>query len=165
MMVAQQLYEGIDLGAKAGGITGLITYMRTDSTRISPNAITETKKHITNTFGEKYVNQRKQKPQKEGAQDAHEAVRPTSIHRDPESLKKKLSNDQYRLYKLIYERFLASQMAPAVMDTMTVHMLNNNVEFRATGSKVKFSGFMKVYMEGTDEKKQEKDKYLPEIGR
>ncbi|HLS07207.1 MAG TPA: type I DNA topoisomerase [Bacillota bacterium] len=163
MMVAQQLYEGIDLGAKAGGITGLITYMRTDSTRISPNAITETKKHITNTFGEKYVNQRKQKPQKEGAQDAHEAVRPTSIHRDPESLKKKLSNDQYRLYKLIYERFLASQMAPAVMDTMTVHLWNNNVEFRASGSKVKFPGFMKIYVEGKNQKKKQEETFLPDL--
>src|SRR5690625_6945771 len=92
-------------------------------------------------------NQKEAGKKKEGAQDAHEAIRPTSVMRDPKSLKSKLTNDQFRLYKLIYERFLASQMAPAVMDTMTVHMLNNKVEFRATGSKVKFSGFMNVYVE------------------
>src|SRR5690625_6237270 len=80
--------------------------------------------------------------------------------RDPKSLKDVLSNDQYRLYKLIYERFLASQMAPAVMDTMTIHLLNNGVEFRATGSKIKFDGFMKIYIEGTDNKKEEKEEFL-----
>src|SRR5699024_9537173 len=99
----------------------------------------------------------------EGAQDAHEAIRPTSALREPKSLKGILSNDQFKLYKLIYERFLASQMAAAVMDTMTVHLLNNGIEFRATGSKIKFDGFMKVYIEGTDNKKKEEDTYLPEL--
>ncbi|HLS20425.1 MAG TPA: type I DNA topoisomerase [Bacillota bacterium] len=163
MMIAQQLYEGIDLGAKAGGITGLITYMRTDSTRVSPTAVSETKKHIAKTFGEQYVGNRRQKGQQEGAQDAHEAVRPTSVHRNPESLKSVLSKDQYRLYKLIYDRFLASQMAPAVMDTMTVHLWNNNVEFRASGSKVKFDGFMKIYVEGSNQKKKQKETFLPDL--
>lgn len=163
MVVAQQLYEGIDLGSKSGGITGLITYMRTDSTRISENAIEEAQTYITEKFGKDYVGRRRRRKNQEGAQDAHEAVRPTSVARDPESLKTILSNDQYRLYKLIYERFLASQMAPAVMDTMTVHLYNNDVEFRATGSKVKFKGFMRVYIEGTDEKKKEKDPFLPDL--
>lgn len=162
MMVAQQLYEGIDLGRKSGGITGLITYMRTDSTRISDTAINEAKEYIIDHYGKEYLGTKKDTKKKAGAQDAHEAIRPTSVMRDPKTLKDVLSNDQYRLYKLIYERFLASQMAPAIMDTMTVHLFNNGVEFRATGSKVKFKGFTKVYVEGTDEKK-EKEKYLPDL--
>src|SRR5699024_7346481 len=101
--------------------------------------------HIKNKYGESYVGKNRQKKQGDNAQDAHEAVRPTSVLRDPQTLKSVLSNDQYRLYKLIYERFLASQMSPAVMDTMTVDLFNNGVQFRATGSKIKFPGFMKVY--------------------
>lgn len=163
MMIAQQLYEGIDLGAKAGGITGLITYMRTDSTRVSPVAEEETRNYIEEKFGSEYVGPKRKEKLQEGAQDAHEAIRPTSILREPEQLKDVLSHDQYRLYKLIYDRFLASQMAPAVMDTMTVHLENNNVEFRATGSKIKFEGFMKVYVEGTDNEKKEEETYLPEL--
>lgn len=163
MMIAQQLYEGIDLGRKAGGITGLITYMRTDSTRISPVAEDETKKYIEDKFGSKFVGPKRKQKQQEGAQDAHEAIRPTSILREPDQLKEVLSRDQYRLYKLIYDRFLASQMAAAVMDTMTVHLVNNDVEFRATGSKVKFEGFMKVYVEGTDHEKKEEETLLPDL--
>ncbi|TMN23568.1 type I DNA topoisomerase [Lentibacillus cibarius] len=163
MMVAQQLYEGIDLGKKAGGITGLITYMRTDSTRISDTAKQEAKNYIEETYGKNFLGFSKKSKQQEGAQDAHEAVRPTSVSRDPKSLKPILSRDQFRLYKLIWERFLASQMAPAVMDTMTVHLFNNGVEFRATGSKVKFKGFMKVYVEGTDDKKKDDNKFLPDL--
>src|SRR5699024_9218616 len=117
MMVAQQLYEGIDLGKKAGGITGLITYMRTDSTRISDTAKSEAYDYIMDKYGESFIEKNKKPAKKqEGAQDAHEAVRPTSAFRDPKSLKPVLSNDQYKLYKLIYERFLASQMAPAILD-------------------------------------------------
>lgn len=163
MMVAQQLYEGIDLGKKAGGITGLITYMRTDSTRISDSAKQEAKGYIAKTFGKKYVGYNKKSKQKKGAQDAHEAIRPTSVMRDPKSLKAVLSQDQYRLYKLIWERFVASQMAPAIMDTMTVHLYNNDIEFRATGSKVKFKGFMSVYVEGKDDKKKGDEKFLPDV--
>lgn len=163
MMIAQQLYEGIDLGKKAGGITGLITYMRTDSTRVSDTAIEETKEYILESYGEEYLGIKKPTKKKSGTQDAHEAIRPTSVTRDPASLESILTKDQYRLYKLIYERFLASQMAPAVMDTMTVHLLNNTVEFRATGSKVKFSGFMKVYVEGTDDKEVKEETYLPDL--
>ncbi|WP_100010970.1 type I DNA topoisomerase [Lentibacillus sediminis] len=163
MMVAQALYEGIDLGKKAGGITGLITYMRTDSTRISDTAKQEAKQYIEEKYGEEYLGQNKSAKKKEGAQDAHEAIRPTSALRDPKTLKDILSRDQYRLYKLVWERFMASQMAPAVMDTMTVHLLNNGVEFRATGSKIKFKGFMRVYVEGTDDNKKEEDKTLPDL--
>ncbi|CDQ40127.1 MULTISPECIES: type I DNA topoisomerase [Virgibacillus] len=163
MMVAQQLYEGIDLGKKAGGINGLITYMRTDSTRVSDAAKDEAKTYINEQYGKEFLGVNKKQKKSEGAQDAHEAVRPTSVARDPKSLKASLSRDQFRLYKLIWERFLASQMAPAIMDTMTVHLLNNHVEFRATGSKVKFKGFMKVYIEGTDDKKKEENKFLPAL--
>lgn len=163
MMTAQQLYEGIDLGRKAGGITGLITYMRTDSTRISDTAISEAAAYIEEKYGKNYLGPKQKKQTQDGAQDAHEAVRPTSVLREPSSLKGILSNDQYKLYKLIYERFLASQMAPAIMDTMTVHLDNNGVEFRATGSKIKFNGFMKVYVEGTDSNKKEKESFLPEL--
>src|SRR5699024_4506815 len=142
---------------------GLITYMRTDSTRISDTAKTEATQLIEEKYGKEYVGQKTKAKKQEGAQDAHEAIRPTSALRDPKSLKANLSNDQYKLYKLIYERFLASQMAPAVMDTMTVHLLNNGVEFRATGSKIKFKGIMKVYIEGVDHNKKEEQKYLPEL--
>lgn len=162
MMIAQQLYEGIDLGREEGGITGLITYMRTDSTRISNVAIEETKNFIQQEFGSEYLGKQKQKNQ-EGSQDAHEAIRPTSIARKPVQLKSQLTTDQFKLYELIYNRFLASQMAPAVMDTMTVHLLNEQIEFRATGSKIKFPGFMKIYVEGKDDQKKETEKFLPEL--
>ena len=163
MMIAQQLYEGIDLGKKAGGITGLITYMRTDSTRISDTARNEAVQYIEEKYGKDYVGAKKTEKQQQGAQDAHEAIRPTSILREPSSLKDVLSRDQLRLYKLIYDRFLASQMAPAIMDTMTVHLENNGVEFRTTGSKIKFKGFMTVYIEGTDNGKKEEETFLPEL--
>jgi DNA topoisomerase I len=163
MMIAQQLYEGIDLGKSAGGITGLITYMRTDSTRISETAKQESKSYIEQSYGSEYLGENKVEKQKENAQDAHEAIRPTSILREPNTLKDKLSRDQLRLYKLIWERFLASQMAPAILDTMTVKLMNNNVEFRATGSTVKFKGFMKVYVEGSDDNQKDENKLLPDL--
>lgn len=163
MMVAQQLYEGIDLGRKSGGITGLITYMRTDSTRISETAKEEAKGYIEEKYGKKFIGSQKGSANKPGAQDAHEAIRPTSVMRDPRSLKEVLSNDQYRLYKLIWERFIASLMSPAVMDTVTAHLLSNDVEFRATGSQIKFEGFMKVYIEGTDDNKKVENKLLPDL--
>ncbi|MFD1018170.1 type I DNA topoisomerase [Thalassobacillus hwangdonensis] len=162
MMVAQQLYEGIDLGKKQGTV-GLITYMRTDSTRLSETAQNEALDYITENFGKEFHGGNKKKKKKEGAQDAHEAVRPTSASRDPKSMKGILSNDQYKLYKLIWDRFIASQMAPAVLDTVTVHMENEGVEFRASGSQVKFKGFMKIYIEGTDDNKKEENKLLPEL--
>ncbi|GAA0495524.1 type I DNA topoisomerase [Salinibacillus aidingensis] len=162
MMLAQQLYEGIDLGKKEGTV-GLITYMRTDSTRISNTAKQEAAEFIETSYGKEYLGSYKKKKDSEGAQDAHEAVRPTSVNRTPQSLKSVLSRDQLRLYRLIWERFLASQMAPAVMDTVTAHLINNDVEFRASGSQVKFKGFMKVYVEGQDDKKKEENKLLPPL--
>ncbi|WP_163530546.1 type I DNA topoisomerase [Halobacillus ihumii] len=162
MMLAQQLYEGIDLGGKQG-TAGLITYMRTDSTRLSNTAKEEAKDYIESTFGKEFLGKGKASKKQEGAQDAHEAIRPTSASRDPKSMKSALSRDQHRLYKLIWDRFISSQMAPAILDTMTVHLMNQGVEFRATGSKVKFKGFMKVYIEGNDDNKKEKDKMLPNL--
>ncbi|MBN9652836.1 type I DNA topoisomerase [Halobacillus sp. GSS1] len=162
MMIAQQLYEGIDLGGKQG-TTGLITYMRTDSTRLSNSAKEDAKQYIEGNFGKEFLGQSKGAKKQEGAQDAHEAIRPTGADRDPKAMKSILSRDQYRLYKLIWDRFIASQMAPAVLDTMTVHLYNEGVEFRATGSEVKFKGFMKVYIEGRDDNKKEKDKLLPHL--
>jgi DNA topoisomerase I len=162
MMLAQQLYEGIDLGKE--GTVGLITYMRTDSTRISEVALSEARQYISNEFGENFVQTEAKKEKKQtNAQDAHEAIRPTSTMKVPDTLKEYLSKDQFRLYKLIWERFIASQMAPAVMDTMSVDLKNGNVIFRATGSKVKFPGFMKVYVESSDDQVEEKDKFLPDL--
>lgn len=163
MMIAQQLYEGIDLGSKEGGITGLITYMRTDSTRISETARKQAHSFIEEKYGKEYIGPNRKTKQNEGSQDAHEAIRPTDVTREPDSIKSILSRDQYRLYKLIWERFVASQMAPAVMDTMTVTLLNEGVEFRSVGSKIKFKGFMTVYIEGSDDEQKKKDKWLPEL--
>jgi DNA topoisomerase-1 len=162
MMLAQQLYEGIELGKE--GTVGLITYMRTDSTRISEVAQTEAANYIRSEYGENYLKEEHRAEKKQSkAQDAHEGIRPTSTLRDPNSLKSHLSRDQFRLYKLIWERFLASQMAQAVMDTMSVDLQNGNVLFRATGSKIKFPGFMKLYVESTDDQVDEKDKMLPDL--
>ncbi|UXH45427.1 type I DNA topoisomerase [Rossellomorea vietnamensis] len=162
MMLAQQLYEGIEMGKQ--GTVGFITYMRTDSTRISEVAQKEANDYIVNKYGEDFIKQSERKEKKQQkAQDAHEAVRPTSTLRDPSSVKQFLSRDQYRLYKLIWERFVASEMAPAIMDTMSVDLVNGSVMFRASGSKVKFPGFMKVYVEGSDDQKEEKDNFLPAL--
>ncbi|MBC6971908.1 MULTISPECIES: type I DNA topoisomerase [unclassified Bacillus (in: firmicutes)] len=162
MMLAQQLYEGIDIGKQ--GTVGLITYMRTDSTRISETAQEEARSYITEAFGSEYIGtEKKKETKKANAQDAHEAIRPTSVMRKPEELKSFLSRDQHRLYKLIWERFVASQMASAIMDTVTARLINNNVQFRASGSVVKFPGFMKVYVESKDDGAEEKDKMLPSL--
>ncbi|WP_042456355.1 type I DNA topoisomerase [Neobacillus dielmonensis] len=162
MMLAQQLYEGIELGKE--GTVGLITYMRTDSTRVSEVAQSEAVDYIKSEFGEQFLKtEQKKEKQQANAQDAHEAIRPTSTFRDPNSLKEHLSRDQLRLYKLIWERFLASQMAQAVMDTMSVDLQNGDIVFRATGSKIKFPGFMKVYVEGTDDQVEESNKMLPDL--
>jgi DNA topoisomerase-1 len=161
MQVAQQLYEGIDLGKE--GTVGLITYMRTDSTRISPVAQEEAKAYIESAYGAAYYPEtpRVYLKKNANAQDAHEGIRPTAIVKTPEELKPFLSRDQHRLYKLVWERFVASQMASAVLDTMTVDIAAADVTFRAVGSKVKFPGFMKVYVEGNDDGTTEDDKYLP----
>ncbi|PTM58980.1 type I DNA topoisomerase [Desmospora activa] len=167
MALAQQLYEGVDLGKKEGTV-GLITYMRTDSTRISPTAQEEVGNYIKETFGSSYLPAKPRTHKKKaGAQDAHEAIRPTSALRTPDSLKGYLGRDQMRLYKLIWERFVASQMAPAVLDAVSADIRVGDALFRATGSKVKFPGFIKVYVEGNDDNKKEEDKYLPalEVGQ
>lgn len=162
MMLAQQLYEGIELGKQ--GTVGLITYMRTDSTRISETAKSEAVEYIEGKYGKEYLSGKKPSKKQSGkSQDAHEAVRPTSVMRSPTEMKSYLKRDQLRLYKLIWERFVASQMSPAIMDTMSVDLDNNGVTFRATGSKVKFKGFMKVYVEGSDDNKTEDDKMLPDL--
>ncbi len=163
MMLAQQLYEGIDIGKKVGTV-GLITYMRTDSTRISDSAKAEANNYINEKYGKDYiVDEQKQAKKSTNAQDAHEAIRPTSVSRTPDELKEVLSRDQLRLYRLIWERFIASQMAPAILDTVSVDLVNGDVQFRANGSHVKFPGFMKLYIEGTDDQSEETTKLLPEM--
>ncbi|PZN12201.1 MAG: type I DNA topoisomerase [Bacillota bacterium] len=153
MRVAQELYEGIEI--KGEGAVGLVTYIRTDSTRIADQALDEAAEYIARRFGPEYSVPRKQAGRRQAqAQEAHEAIRPTSVLRDPESIKDDLTRDQYRLYRLIWERFLASQMAPAVLDTVTVEIGAGPHRFRATGSTVKFPGFMKLYVEGRDEEGQ-----------
>jgi DNA topoisomerase-1 len=150
MQIAQALYEGVDLG-RSEGTQGLITYMRTDSTRISDSAREAAREYIVGRFGETYHSGGRQFKIKEGAQDAHEAIRPTSVLHTPESLAGVLKRDELRLYRLIWERFIASQMAPAVFDQTTVDIAaTDRFTFRATGSVLKFAGFTAVYEEGTD---------------
>lgn len=159
MMVAQQLYEGINLGNRQGTV-GLITYMRTDSTRVSHVAKHEASKFLHDEYGEKYAALKIHKTKNpEGAQDAHEAIRPSSVLRTPASLKSVLNRDQMRLYQLIWARFLASQMTPAILDTMAVTIEQNGVTYKANGSKMKFAGFTKVY----DQSKKKKDNPLPDL--
>ncbi|MGM0173615.1 type I DNA topoisomerase [Enterococcus sp. DIV0800] len=162
MMVAQQLYEGIALGKQ--GTVGLITYMRTDSTRISDTAKTEAAEFIEKTYGEEYSQHHARKVKNpQGSQDAHEAIRPTSVQRTPEVMKQYLDKDQLKLYTLIWSRFVASQMTAAILDTMKVTLEQNGVIFIANGSKIKFKGFMQVYIEGRDDGKEDKENILPEV--
>ena len=147
MSVAQGLYEGVKIPEK--GTVGLITYMRTDSTRISEEAREAAKEEITKTYGNAYYENRYYKKSSE-AQDAHEAIRPTYINISPESIRTSLTLDQYRLYKLIYNRFLASQMSSAVFDTINVDIDVNKYNFKASGQNLKFKGFMVLYVEGND---------------
>lgn len=154
MSVAQQLYEGIDLGKD--GPSGLVTYIRTDSTRVSDPARQETLEYIRSRFGKEFTGGGpRQSAAKGKVQDAHEAIRPTYVNKDPDSIKAFLSNDQYKLYKLIWDRFVASQMSPAVIDTTSVDIKAGGYTFRATGSIVKFQGYMKVYTESRDEGQEE----------
>ncbi|HGI8788738.1 TPA: type I DNA topoisomerase [Streptococcus agalactiae] len=155
MMIAQQLYEGLSLGT--AGHQGLITYMRTDSTRISPLAQNEATEFITNRFGANYSKHGNKVQNASGAQDAHEAIRPSSVNHTPESIAKYLDKDQLKLYTLIWNRFIASQMTAAVFDTMKVNLTQNGVTFIANGSQVKFDGYMAVYND-TD-----KNKMLPDM--
>ena len=156
MMVAQQLYEGVDVQGE--GHIGLITYMRTDSTRIADEAQQSARQFIARTYGASYVPVQPKQFKKGGAaQDAHEAIRPTGVERQPDEVAKLLTHDQARLYKLIWQRFVASQMAPAVFDVVTVDIAAKNYLFRATGSTVKFDGFLRVYREGKDDPNQIED--------
>ena len=154
MMVAQQLYEGINIGS---GVQGLITYMRTDSTRISPVAQNEAAAVITERCGEKYSKHGSRIKNSSGAQDAHEAIRPSSVFNTPENIAKYLDKDQLKLYTLIWNRFVASQMTAAVFDTMSVKLEQNSVQFAASGSQVKFDGYLVIYNDS------DKNKMLPEM--
>ena len=166
MMLAQKLYEGIELGKE--GPVGLITYMRTDSVRISENALNEARELIKETYGSEYL---PQKPNtfkvKKSAQDAHEAIRPTYVGKLPDSVKQFLPDDEFQLYKLIWQRFVASQMNPTIYDQTTVEIKAGRGIFRVTGSIVKFPGFSAVYLEGMEEEEEEKEKdemrKLPEL--
>lgn len=152
MSVAQTLYEGVKIPEK--GTVGLITYMRTDSTRISEEARKVAKEVVEATYGSEYYENRYYKT-KADAQDAHGAIRPTYIDIKPEQIKDSLTNDQYKLYRLIYNRFLASQMKSAIFDTLAVTIDANEYNFKANGQSIKFKGFMTLYVEGTDEKEDE----------
>ena len=160
MSVAQGLYEGVSVGEK--GTVGLITYMRTDSTRISEEARAADKKQITKNYGENYYENRYFKT-KENAQDAHEGIRPTYVDLEPDKIKEFLSNDQYKLYRLIYNRFLASQMATAIYDTVSANIDVNSYNFKANGQTLRFKGFMTLYVETEDNKKEEEDVSIPEL--
>ena len=159
MSVAQGLYEGVKIPEK--GSVGLITYMRTDSTRISEVARQAAKEHIVNTYGEQYYENRYYKAKKD-SQDAHEAIRPTYADLEPDKIKDSLTKDQYKLYKLIYNRFMASQMSSAIYNTMAVTIDADGYTFKANGQSIKFKGFMVLYVEGTDQEEQEA-RMLPEL--
>ena len=160
MQIAQTLYEGVNLGGKLGTV-GLITYMRTDSLRISDDALREAKDVLTGLYGNENVHIRQYKSKK-NAQDAHEAIRPTFINIKPDEIKNKLSNDQYKLYKLIWERFMASQMESANYRVTTAQIEAKGHTFRANGSEVVFKGYMNLYVESSDVK-EEKSKVLPKL--
>lgn len=165
MLLAQQLYEGLPLGK--GGTTGLITYMRTDATRVSAEAVSEVRGVIKAQFGEEYLPSKARRfAAKKGAQEAHEAIRPTSAERRPEEVKQHLNRDQARLYKLIWDRFTASQMSSALFDTVRADLKVGVYTFRATGSQLKFPGFLKLYQEGSDGKETAngtEDRLLPAL--
>ena len=162
MRLAQQLYEGIDLEGQ--GAVGLVTYIRTDSVRIAAEAVSQAREYIEKTFGPQYL---PEKPNfyrnRNRSQDAHEAIRPTSLYRTPKSMKGSLDAQQYRLYELIYNRFVASQMAGEVSDTLTADIEGGPYTFRTTGSIVRFDGYRVLYVEGKDEKEEEGASQLPEL--
>ena len=160
MSVAQGLYEGVKVEGK--GTIGLITYMRTDSTRISEEARRFAKEHIVSKYGENYYENRYFKT-KDNSQDAHEAIRPTYIELEPDKIKESLTNDQYKLYKLIYNRFIASQMAAAVYDTVSASIGVNSYLFKANGQNLKFKGFMTLYVETLDNEEDSENTTIPEL--
>ncbi len=160
MSVAQGLYEGVKVTER--GTVGLITYMRTDSTRISEEARHAAKNYIEETYGKSYYENRYYKT-KQNSQDAHEAIRPTYIDLTPEKIKNDLTPDQYKLYRLIYNRFIASQMSAAVYDTVSANINVNSYNFKASGQTLKFKGFMTLYVETLDNEKEETDESIPEL--
>lgn len=165
MKTAQELYEGINIGEK--GTHGIITYMRTDSLRISDLAAESAKEYITKEYGENYYPKtRRIYKSRTDAQDAHEAIRPSYLEYPPKSIRAHLTNDQYKLYKLIWDRFISSQMASAVIDTVTIDSVAGESVFRSTGSMVRFSGFMSVYEETSDDEQKnvsQGSSYLPSV--
>src|SRR6184192_1928623 len=166
MMIAQHLYEGVELGSE--GSVGLITYMRTDSTRVSDTALNEARQFIGSQYGANYLPEKAvHYRSKKGAQDAHEAIRPTDVARTPDSLAKYLKPEELKLYWLIWQRFVASQMMPALFDQTTIDIQAGRFVFRATGSVLKFDGFLKVYQEGRDEKPadEEDERTLPLVAK
>lgn len=163
MKTAQELYEGVDLGKERGGTQGLITYMRTDSLRISKEAMENVRAFIKSEYGDAYLPAKERYfKTRQGAQDAHEAIRPSSMSAVPDQIKDRLTPDQYRLYKLIFERFVASQMEAAVYDTVSVDIKAGIYDYHAAGNTLKFKGYLSVYEEGED-KKAEKEPKLPEL--
>ena len=161
MKVAQELYEGINIGSKNGGVQGLITYMRTDSLRISADAQAAAKNYILNNYGEEYYPSTPRVYKTKGnAQDAHEAIRPSKVTLTPDSIKKYLTPDQFKLYRLIWSRFVASQMEAAAYDTVNACIVANNKEFHASGSTVKFPGYLTIYQENDSDKASNS---LPEL--
>jgi DNA topoisomerase I len=169
MMIAQRLYEGVELGEE--GSVGLITYMRTDSTRVAPEALTEVREYIGSTYGQEYLPQSPNTyKEKKDSQGAHEAIRPSSAARHPDQIKQYLKEDEFKVYKLIWQRFVASQITPAVFDQTTVDIDaksgSDTFWFRVTGSILKFDGFLKVYeesKEGKDEEDEELKHKLPAL--
>ncbi len=163
MVVAQQLYEGLDVGDE--GTVGLITYMRTDAVRVAEDAQQHAREYIAQTFGAPYVPaQPRQYTSRRTAQGAHEAIRPTSVLRTPDAVKPFLKADQYKVYRLIWERFVASQMASAVLDTLAIDVTAGVYIVRATGSRIKFPGFLRVYLEGRDNGEEETPEgWLPDV--
>ncbi|MCI9481777.1 MAG: type I DNA topoisomerase [Oscillibacter sp.] len=160
MAIAQQLYEGVDIQGE--GTVGLITYMRTDSLRLSEEALADAKTFIEGRYGKEYAQTHRFKA-KANAQDAHEAIRPSNVNWTPEQLKGDLSSEQFRLYRLIWSRFVACQMSNAVYDSVSVEITAAEHSFRASASKLKFSGFTAVYEEGKDDEKEEKNDVLPDL--
>lgn len=162
MSIAQQLYEGVDV--KGEGTVGLVSYIRTDSTRIADEAYEELTQFIKSRYGEQYINVKRQEYKtKRRTQDAHEAIRPTLASRTPEAIKESLSKDQYKLYKLIWDRFVACQMSPAVYDTVSVKICAGDYVFRSSGSVLKFDGYLSVYKK--DEDLNEDEKNMPELNQ
>lgn len=162
MIVAQQLYEGIDI--KGIGSTGLITYIRTDSTRISDEALQQSRNYIEKKYGNEYLPKEKRiYKSKQRSQDAHECIRPTDVNIHPDDIKESLSKEQYRLYKLIWERFVASQMASAVYDTVSVDVNAGAYLFKGRGSTIKFKGFLVLYQESPDSEEEEDNSAIPEL--